>query len=173
VDVVDPQLYQPFVGRSIQKGDAFRLVFDTTKEIGSGRPVGVYDLYLSPGNFTDTKSSIYCDEDFFPSRPHPHDYDKEIKTVWKKTVAGFSGDIVIPAAFFDVRFGQEQAIRLSFGAQKAVPSLNASKEDSNQIVFSSKDDKLFPVDPENPASLQEMVLAGSSMREDAATKASW
>jgi hypothetical protein len=124
----------------------------------------MYDFYLSPGNFMDTKPSIYCDENIFPPRPHPHDYDREIKTVWKKTVAGFSGDIVIPASFFDVRFGQGQEIGLSFGAQKAVPSLDASGEDSDQIVFSSKEDKLFPVTPENPASLQEMLLAGSSIR---------
>jgi hypothetical protein len=164
VDVVDPQLYQPLVERSIQKGDAFRLVFDAAEEIRPGRPVGMYDFYLSPGNFMDTKPSIYCDENIFPPRPHPHDYDREIKTVWKKTVAGFSGDIVIPASFFDVRFGQGQEIGLSFGAQKAVPSLDASGEDSDQIVFSSKEDKLFPVTPENPASLQEMLLAGSSIR---------
>jgi hypothetical protein len=162
VDVVDPQLYQPFVGRGVEKGDVFRLVFDSAEEIRTGRPVGMYDLYLSPGNFMGTKPSIYCDEDFFPPRPHPHDYDREIKTVWKKTVAGFSGDIVIPVSFFDVRFGQGREIRLSFGARKAVLSLDASGEDSDQIVFSSKEDKLFPVDPENPASLQEMVLGESS-----------
>ncbi len=164
VDVVDPQLYQPFVGRDIQKGDTFRLVFDTTEEIKPGRPAGVYDLYLSPSNFASTKPSIYCDEDFFPPRPHPHDYNREIKTAWKKTAAGFSGDIVIPASFFEARFGQGQEIKLSFGVNKALPSQDASAEDSDQIVFSSKEDKLFPVDPENPASLQVMVLGGSSMQ---------
>jgi len=162
VDIVDPQLYQPFVGRGVEKGDTFRLVFDTTEEITPGRPAGVYDLYLSPGNFMDAKPSIYCDDDFFPPRPHPHDYNREIRTAWKKTPAGFSGDIVIPALFFEAKFGQGQQIRLSFGAGKTLPHQNAS-EDSDQIVFSSKEDKLFPVDPENPASLQEIVLSESPM----------
>ena len=171
VDVVDPQLYQPFVGRGVEKGDVFRLVFDTAEEIRAGRPAGMYDLYLSPGNFMGTKPSIYCDEDFFPSRPHPHDYDREIRTAWRKTAAGFSGDIVIPASFFDVEFGVGQEIRLSFGAHKTLPPQDALAEDLDQIVFTSKEDKLFPVDAQNPATLQEMVLAGSSMREVAKTRA--
>ena len=162
VDVVDPQLYQPFVGRGVEKGDVFHLVFDTAEEIRTGRPVGIYNLYLSPGNFMSTKPSIYCDENFFPPRPHPHDYNREIKTAWKKTVAGFSGDIVIPASFFDAKFGPGQEISLSFGAHKTLPSQDASAEDLDQIVLSSKEDKLFPVDPGNPASLQEIVLGESS-----------
>ncbi len=164
VDVVDPQLYQPFVGREIQKGDTFRLVFDTTEEIKPGRPVGVYDLYLSPSNFAGTKPSIYCDEDFFPPRPHPHDYNREIQTAWRKTAAGFSGDIVIPASFFEAKFAQGQEIRLSFAVNKTLLSQDAAVEDSDQIVLSSKEDRLFPVDPENPASLQEVVLGRSSMQ---------
>jgi hypothetical protein len=110
----------------------------------------------------EAKPSIYCDEDFFPPRPQPHDYNREIKTAWKKTAAGFSGDIAIPASFFEAKFWQGQEIRLSFGAGKTLPHQNAP-EDSDQIVFSSKEDKLFPVDPENPASLQEIVLGQSSM----------
>ena len=155
-------MYQPFAGRGVEKGGVFRLVFDTAEEIKPGRPVGVYDLYLSPGNFMEAKPSIYCDEDFFPPRPQPHDYNREIKTAWKKTAAGFSGDIAIPASFFEAKFWQGQEIRLSFGAGKTLPHQNAP-EDSDQIVFSSKEDKLFPVDPENPASLQEIVLGQSSM----------
>lgn len=163
VDVVDQQLYQPFWGRGIQMGDAFRLVFDTAKEIKPGRPVGAYDLYLSPGNFADVKPSIYCDEDFFPPRPRPHDYNQEIRTAWRKTAVGFSGDIVIPASFFEYgKFGLEQEIRLSFGALKTFPPKDALAEDLDQIVFTSKEDKLFSVESQNPATFQQMVLVGSS-----------
>jgi hypothetical protein len=162
VDVVDPHLYQPYWGRGIDKGDAFRLVVNTEKEIRTGRPVGVYDLYLSPGNFGDVKPSIYCDEDFFPPRLRSHDYNLEIRTVWKKTAFGFSGDIAIPASFFEQgKFGPGAEIGLSFGALKTLPPKDSWAEDLDQIVFTSKEDRLFSVEPQNPATLQQMVLVGS------------
>ncbi len=161
VDVVDPQLYQPFEGRGIQRADAFRLIIDTVNDIKPGRPAGVYDLYFSPGNFADVHPSIFCDEDFFPPRPNPHHYDREIRTAWKKTAAGFSGDIVIPASFFGRgEFAAGEEIGLSFGARKTFLPRDASAEDLEEVVFTSKQDKLFSVDPENPATLQQMVLAG-------------
>jgi hypothetical protein len=163
VDVVDPHLYQPYWGRGIHKGDAFRLVVNTEKEIKPGRPVGVYDLYLSPGNFGEVKPSVYCDEDFFPSRLRPHDYNLEIKTVWTKTATGFSGDIAIPASFFEQEeFGPGAEIGLSFGVLKTLPPKDSWAEDLDQIVFTSKEDRLFSVEPQNPATLQQMVLVGSS-----------
>jgi hypothetical protein len=163
VDVVDPHLYQPYWGRGVHKGDAFRLVVNTAKEIKPGRPVGVYDLYLSPGNFGAVKPSIYCDEDFFPPRPRPRDYNLEIRTVWKKTAAGFSGDIAIPASFFEQeKFSPGEEIGLSFGALKTLPPKDMWAEDLDQIVFTSKEDRLFAVEPQNPATLQQMVLVGSS-----------
>ena len=162
VDVVDPELYQPFEGRGIQRADAFRLIIDTVNDIRPGRPAGVYDLYFSPGNFADVHPSIFCDEDFFPSRPTPHHYDREIRTAWKKTAAGFSGDIVIPASFFGRReFSAGEEIGLSFGARKTFLPKDASAEDLQGVAFTSKEDKLFSVDPENPATLQRLVLIGS------------
>lgn len=73
VDVTDPQLYQPFWGRGVQNGDAFRLILDTILPIAikPGGPTGVFDLYLSPGNFAGVKPSIYCNEDFFALRSRP------------------------------------------------------------------------------------------------------
>jgi len=164
VDIIDPALYQPFEGRGIQKADAFRLVIDTKNDLKSGRPVGVYDLYFSPGDFSTVHASLFCDEDFFPPRPHPHDYNREIRVVWKKTPAGFSGDIVIPAPFFGrTGFDPGVEIGLSFGARKTLAPQDASSEDIKEIVFTSKSDKLFSVDPENPATLQAMVLRGSEL----------
>src|SRR5208283_2161319 len=132
VDVTDPDLYQPFWGREVQNGDAVRLIFDREPPRGArhGRPTGAYNLYLSPGNFDGVKPSVYCEEDFLPPRPHVHDYNQEIKTEWRKTPKGFSGDIAIPISFFeDRKFSSGQEIALSFGAQKTFPSQEPLGED--------------------------------------------
>jgi hypothetical protein len=161
VDVIDPELYQPFEGRGIQHADAFRLIIDTSNDFTPGRPAGVYDLYFSPGNFATVGPSIFSDEDFFPPRSTPHDYKREIRTAWKKTVAGYSGEIVVPASFLGRKeFSSGGEIGLSFGVRKTLAQKDNSTEDLEEIVFTSKEDKLFSVDPENPATLQQLVLAG-------------
>ena len=160
VDVTDPDLYQPFWGRGVQNGDAFRLILDTSPiAIEAGRPAGVFDLYLSPGNFADVQPSVYCDEDFFPLRSRAHDYNQEIQATWKKTATGFSGDVVVSAAFFSRRnFALGQEIGLSFGAQKVFPPKDPFEEDPVRIVFSSKKGHLFPVESQNPVTFQRMKL---------------
>jgi hypothetical protein len=166
VDVTDPELYQPFRGRGVQNGDSFRLIVDTILPIAirPGRPTGVFDLYLSPGNFTDVQPSVYCDEDFFPLRSHAHNYDQEIRTAWKKTANGFSGDIVLPARFFERRgFVANEEIGLSFGAQKVFPPRSLFEEDLAQIVFTSKEYRFFPVESQSPATFQRLVLAENSI----------
>ncbi|HYA25517.1 MAG TPA: beta-N-acetylglucosaminidase domain-containing protein [Terriglobales bacterium] len=168
VDITDPELYQPFWSRGVQNGDAFRLIFDAEPPAGirHGRPSEAYDLYLSPGNFADVKPSVYCEEDFLPPRPHPHDYNQEIKAVWKKTPKGFSGDIAIPISFFNgSKFGLGQEIALSFGAQKTFPSNEPLGDDVPQIIFTSKADSLFRVDPENPTTFQRLLLVEESGRQ--------
>jgi hypothetical protein len=165
VDVIDPELYQPFWGRGVQNGDAFRLILDTTLPNAAkpGRLSGVFDLYLSPGNFADVKPSVYCNEDFFPQRSRPHDYNQEIRATWKKTAAGFSGDVVVPAAFFTrENFARGQEIGLSFGAQKVFSPQDRLEEDPARIAFSSKQGGLFPVEPEAPSTLQRIVLVDPS-----------
>jgi len=164
IDVTDSQLYQPYSGRGVKNGDTFRLILDTEMlaNAKAGRPTSAYDLYLSPGNFADVKPSVYCEQDFVPQRPL-HDYNHEIQTVWKKTARGFSADIVIPTRFFGgepFRAGRE--IALSFGAQKTLPSRDIVDEEQNQIVFTSKKDKLFPVDPENRKTFQRLVLVDTN-----------
>jgi hypothetical protein len=165
VDIIDPQLYQPFWGRGVQNGDAFRLIVDTILPIAikPGRPNGVFDFYLSPGNFAGVKPSVYCNEDFFPLRSRPHDYDHEIRATWKKTATGFSGDVVVPAAFFARQnFAPGQEIGLSFGAQKVFPPQDPFEEDPARIVFSSKEGGLFPVESQSPATFQRMELVDPS-----------
>jgi hypothetical protein len=164
VDVTDPDLHQPFWGRGVQNGDAFRLILDTIVPIAikPGRPTGVFDLYLSPGNFADVIPSVYCNEDFFPLRSRPHNYSQEIRTTWKKTVTGFSGDVVVPAAFFAHQsFAPGQEIGLSFEAQKVFPPKDPFEEDPARIVFSSKEGSLFPVESQSPATFQRMRLVDS------------
>ncbi len=164
IDVTDPQLYQPFFGRGVENGDSFRLTLNTLipGSAGFGRLPTVFDLYLSPGNFDGVKPSIYCDEDLSPARPAAHDYNREIKAVWKQTATGYSGDIAIPAAFFGRQdFAAGRQIGLSFAAQKVFAPPDHLTDSPGQIVFSSKGDSLFPVDPENPATLQQMELIDS------------
>ena len=164
VDVTDPELYQPFSGRGVQNGDAFRLILDAVLPIatGPGRLISVFDLYLSPGNFADVKPSVYCNEDFFPLRSRPHDYNQEIHATWKKTAAGFSGDVVVPAAFFArQKFAPGEEIGLSFEAQKVFPPKDPFEEDPARIVFSSKENTLFPVESQSPATFQRMKLVDS------------
>jgi hypothetical protein len=164
VDVTDPELYQPFSGRGVQNGEAFRLILDAVLPIatGPGRLISVFDLYLSPGNFADVKPSVYCNEDFFPLRSRPHDYNQEIHATWKKTAAGFSGDVVVPAAFFArQKFAPGEEIGLSFEAQKVFPPKDPFEEDPARIVFSSKEETLFPVESQSPATFQRMKLVDS------------
>jgi len=165
VDVIDPELYQPFSGRGVQNGDAFRLILDTILPMATkpGRPTGVFDFYLSPGNFSNVKPSLYCNEDFFPARSRPHDYNHEIRATWKKTASGFSGDVVVPATFFERQsFAQGQEIGMSFEAQKVFPHQDPYEEDPTRVVFSSKDGSLFPVESQSPATLQRMELVRPS-----------
>jgi len=158
-DVTDPALYQPFMGRGVENADALRLVFDTVQpQSGPGKPLDTYDLYLSPGDFAGVKPSIYCEEDYLPPRPQRHDYNTEIRMVWKKTPRGFSGDVAIPVSFFTAQtFAAGQQIGLSFGAQKAATPESPEAE-PRLIIFSSKNDMLFPVDAGNPATLQRLLL---------------
>ncbi len=166
VDVIDPQLYQPFQGRGVENGDAIRLILDTTLPIAAQhiRPKGVFDLYLSPGNFSGVPPSIFCDEDFFPLRARPHNYDEEIPAVWKKTAAGFSGDIVLPAAFFDRKdCAAVDEIGISFGVQHVLPPKTPSDDGLARIAFTSKRYRFFPVESQSPATLQRVILTRSSV----------
>lgn len=161
VEVTDPDFYQPFLGRAVQHGDAFRLVLDTRLLVGvkPGALTDVFDLYLSPGDFAGVKPTVFCNEDFFPIRSRFHNYEDEIRAVWKKTEKGYSGDVVVPAAFFArSSFAAGQGIGLSFEAQKVFPPKDPFEDDPVRIVFSSKEGGSFAMEPQVPATLQQMEL---------------
>jgi len=165
VDVTDPELYQPFTGRDIDKGDFFRLTLETAFRKNFARQSAdgdEYHILFSPGNFAGVAPSLFSEEDHLPPRPHPRDYAKEIRTAWKKTNTGFSGDIAIPVSYFDGgKFRAGYEIGLSFGARKAFPpppGSSESDEESAHITFGSKLDRLFPANFGNPSSYQRLVL---------------
>ncbi|MBZ5513366.1 MAG: beta-N-acetylglucosaminidase domain-containing protein [Acidobacteriia bacterium] len=163
-EVTDPDLYQPFAGRGIEAGDVFILVLETAfrKNFASTRPTGdEYRLLFSPGDFSAVAPSIFSDEDYLPPRPAAHDYNREIKTAWKKTPSGFSGDIAIPVSYFDGgRFSEGYEIGVAFGAQKVLKPAGSTAAETElvRVVFSSKSDPLFPIHVDNPASYQRLVL---------------
>ncbi|HKS96114.1 MAG TPA: beta-N-acetylglucosaminidase domain-containing protein [Terriglobia bacterium] len=167
VDVTDPQLYQPFTGRNIAKGDVVRLTLETAFRKNFTRASANSDEYFltfSPGNFADIPPSVFSEEDYLPPRPHPRDYDRDIKTAWKKTPEGFSGDIAIPVNYFDGgRFRAGYEIGQSFGARKVLPPppetpAGNAQEQTGHISFDSKADRLFSAAFGNPATYQRLVL---------------
>jgi hypothetical protein len=181
VDVTDPELNQLFVGRLIDHGDIFTLTLDTAyrKRLTTGHANGDrYNLLFSPGNFVDVPPSIFSEEDYLPPRPQPRHYEKELKTEWKKTPTGFSGEIAIPVSYFDGgKFRPGYEIGLSFGVQKALPlpqvvaassqegrvrAALKSQDDQKLIVLTSKKDRLFPLRFGNPATYQRLVLRDSN-----------
>ena len=114
-----------------------------------------------------------------PPRPRPRHYDQEIKTAWRKTRSGFSGEIALPVFYFEGgKFEPGYEIGLSFGAQKVLPTPQAtaaqsreqhvrgalkSPEELRAIVLTSKSDRLFPVRFGNTATYQRLVLRDSGM----------
>ena len=163
IDVVDPDIYQPFFARGIQNGDAVVLKLETgfRKNFLATEATGdEYTLYFGPGNFADVKPSIFSDEDYLPPRPQPHDYMKEIYTSWKQTAHGYSGDIAIPATFFEGGKA-EPGYELGFGfgvASVLRPSRPKDTEDLERIVLQSKKDRLFRLNTGNPSSFPRLVL---------------
>lgn len=161
VDVTDSDLiHRP----SARNEDAVRLVLNTVQPTAAqfGRLPTVFDLFFSPGNFADVRPSLHCEEDMFPPRPRKYDYNREIHAVWKKTATGLSGDVVLPAAFFDRQnFTAGDQFGLSFEVRKVSTPKDSLAEDPIRIVFSSKGASPFPISPESPATLQQIKLSDS------------
>jgi hyaluronoglucosaminidase len=163
VDVMDPDLYQPFFARGIQNGDAFVLTLEAgfRKNFLAKEPAGdEYTLYFSSGNFAGVKPSIFSDEDYLPPRPQAHNYMQEIYTAWKKTTHGYSGDIAIPVTFFaGGKFAQGYELGLGFSVTKVIrPTRPTDAEDLERVVLQSKKDHLFRIIAGNPSSFPRLVL---------------
>ena len=163
VDVIDPDLYQPFFARGIQNGDTFVLTLEAgfRKNFLAIEPTGdEYTLYFSPGNFAGVKPSIFSDEDYLPPRTQPHNYMVEIYTAWKKTDRGYSGDIAVPVTFFEGgKFAPGYELGLGFSVTKVIrPTRPTDAEELERIVLQSKKDHLFRVSAENPSSFPRLVL---------------
>ena len=163
IDVIDPDLYQPFFARGIQNGDAFVLTLEAgfRKNFLSTEPTGdEYTLYFSPGDFAGVKPSIFSDEDYLPPRPQPHNYMQEIYTAWKKTAHGYSGDIAVPVTFFEGgKFAQGYELGLGFGVTRVIrPTKPTDAEDLERVVLQSKKDRMFPISVKNPSSFPRLVL---------------
>jgi hypothetical protein len=161
IDIKDADLNQQPATRGSEVGTV-RLVLDTTQPMANqfGRLPTVFDLYLSPGNFADLQPKIRCEEDLFPVRAQKHDYNREIHAVWKKTATGYSGDVVVPMAFFALQnFVEGQQFGLSFEVQKVLPATGPTGS-QGRIVFSSKGNGPFEIDPESPTTLQQIKLLG-------------
>jgi hypothetical protein len=142
-------------------GDSF------PQELPAVRPTGdEYSLWFSPGDFKEVQPSLFSDEDYLPSRPRKHDYNREIKSAWKKTANGYSCDLAIPVSFFDGgKFTPGYEIGLAFNVQKVFPSPQAADpEEWQRIVFTSKADQLFHASINNPASLPRLVLVEAPSR---------
>lgn len=171
-DVTDPDLYQPFTGRDITQGDAVALLLETAfrKNFTNTSANGdEYSLTFSPGDFAGVKPDIYSEDDYLPPRPVPRNYNQEIKTAWKKTESGFSGDIAIPVAWFEGgQFHADYEIGITLGAHKALPrdltTVNPTGE-FPQIIFRSKTDRVFPARLRNPSTYQRLVLIDSRKQQ--------
>lgn len=165
VDINDSEPNTPYTGRDIAKGDAVILLLETAfrKNFNSHNADGdEYRLLFSPGDFAQVPPSVFSDQDYLPPRPLPRDFGNEVHTVWKKTPTGFSGDLAIPAAWFDgTPFRDGYEVGIGVAAQKAFPSSAAAPGDEEEIpriVFRSKADHLFQLNLGNPASYQRLIL---------------
>ncbi len=164
VDVLDRELYQPFEGRGIEDGDVFILTLQTAfrKNYSGTRPTGdEYRFFCSPGNFSDVAPSLFSYEDYLPPRNRPQDHAKAIRSAWRKTAHGYSGDIAIPASYFDAGVLKEgYEIGLGFAVQNvvSVPSRRGGRPALVKTVFISKENSLFPVYLGNPSSYPQLVL---------------
>ena len=164
VDVVDTKVYQPFKGRGIEDGDYFSLTLQTAfrKNYSETRPTGdEYRIFFSPGNFSGNAPSLFSHEDYLPPRNRLHEHEKEIRTAWRKTTNGYSGDIAIPASYFDSGILTEgYEIGLGFAVQN-IHFTSRSREARPRLrktVLISKDNYLFPVYLGNPSSYPRLVL---------------
>ena len=164
VDVTDPDLIQHATGRGVEEGDVVILTLQTAfrrNYSGKNATGDEYRFYFSPGNFAGVAPSLFSNEDYLPPRNRPHDHAKEIRTAWLKTAKGHSGDIAIPASYFE---GGKLAEGLEIGLGVAVQDVvrrrrhGSARTSLEKVVLISKRNSLFPVYLSNPSSYPRLVL---------------
>lgn len=175
VDITDAEIYQPpemanassdgggNPGMSIAAGDMVALAIETAfrqNYYATAAGSDAFSLLLSPGNFSGVAPRFHINKQNLPARLV--NYREQIKTAWKKTEQGYSGDIAVPASFFEGSFGEGYEIGLSVLAQKATPAAGEGNE-ALRIRLTSKDDPLIPVSYNNPATYQRLVLIGPTL----------
>jgi len=164
LDVTDPDLYQPFVGRGIPDGDFFSVTLQTAfrKNYNLTNPTGdEYRIFFSPGNFGNVPPSLFSDEDYLGPRNRPQDHAKEIRMAWLKTPRGYSGDIAIPVSYFEGgAFREGYEIGLGFAVQNTARRHAGKnvKPRLDRVMFISKRNSLFPVYLGNPSSYPRLSL---------------
>ena len=165
IDVTDPDACHLPPGFDIRKGNLVSLYIETAfhqEYYAHTASPDAFRLLASPGNFDGIKSLLLINKDPLPSRLA--NYNREIKATWKKTDRGYSGDIAVPATYFDGAFREGYEVGLVVSVQKAPsqPSALMEPDKIETIRFSSKRDHLFPASSNNPATCQRLVLAGAA-----------
>jgi hypothetical protein len=164
VDITDPHVYAPPPGKSIAEGDMIALAIETAFQrsyYATSAPPDAFSLQLSAGNFNDVAPNMSTNKGKLASRIA--DSSDEVTAAWKKTARGYSGDIAIPAAYFDGRFQEGYEIGLIVEAQKVVPApdlASAETTPSQRARLVSRQDQFFRPNAVNPATYQRLVLIG-------------
>lgn len=165
IDVSDPDVCRVPAGVDIRGQSLVILDVETAfhrNYYASAAGSDAFPLLASPGNFQGMGPSLLISRDSVPAR-FAH-YAQEVKAVWKKTERGYSGDIVLPASYFDAAFHEGYELGLVIRLQKALgpPSALTTPSEVEPIRFSSKQDRLFPVSFNNPATYQRLVLVAGA-----------
>ncbi len=172
VDITDPEIYQPPEATNpsanggvnppanIAAGDMVAFTIETAYRknyYATTAGADAFTLLLSPGNFSGIAPQFHINKSNLPERLA--DYQQQIKTAWKKTDKGYSGDIAIPASFFEGNFAGGYEIGFSVIAQKVTPAAGEGVE-PQRVRLSSKHDTVMPVSFNNPETYQHLVLIG-------------
>lgn len=164
VDIIDPDIYAPPPGTNITEGDMIALPIETAfrrNYYATSAAPDAFPLHLSPGNFNDVAPNMSTNKDRVADRIA--DSGQEVTAAWKKTPQGYSGDIAIPAAYFEGKFQEGYEIGLLVEAQKAAPPASSTSAEAAQPQHAwlvSKQDQFFRPSAANPATYQRLVLVG-------------
>ncbi|HEY6293862.1 MAG TPA: beta-N-acetylglucosaminidase domain-containing protein [Terriglobia bacterium] len=163
-DVTDPDIDVPPPGGDITDGDMVVLAVETAfrrNYYSTSAAPDAFAVHLSPGNFRDVAAKQFLrTANLAPRIAGSKD---EIKALWKKTTQGYSGDIAIPAAYFEGKLEEGYEIGLLVEAQKVTPPDPATADPQpHRTWLISKQDLLFRPAVGNPASYQRLVLLGTN-----------